>query len=362
MVLPQRPSENEVLRDVARLLDDRLPGAWALEQEPGVFPGSGRRPDALLRLRAPDGEEVRFVVEVKRTVPPRDLPFVRAQLQAYAEGFPWPIAPMLVARYLPPSTREWLDRENFNYADATGNIRITADQPALFLRDVGATTDPWRGPGRPRGTLVGEPPALVVRALVDYRPPVSVPQLVELSGASTGATYRVVKFLEEEALIRRPPRGPIEEVRWRQMLERWSKDYGFLRSNEVGSYLQPRGIQKLASDLADIKDIRYAVTGSLAAQKWAPYAPSKAAMVYTDDADELSRRLSLRQVDTGANVLLATAAFDVIFERRESFKGLTIVAPSQAVVDLLTGPGRNPTEAQALLDWMENNVQRWRRE
>jgi len=304
---------------------------------------------------------VRFLVEVKRTVPPRDLPFVRAQLRTYAEGFPWPVVPMLIARYLPPSTREWLDGETLSYADATGNIRITADRPALFLRDIGATTDPWRGPGRPRGTLIGEPPARVVRALVDYRPPLSVPQLVKLSGASTGATYRVVKFLEEEALIRRPPRGPIEEVRWRQLLERWSKDYGFQRSNKVGTYLQPRGIQRLATDLAKVTDTRYAVTGSLAAQKWAPYAPSKAAMVYADDADELARRLDLRPVDTGANVLLATAAFDVVFERTESFKDLTVVPPSQAVVDLLTGPGRNPTEAQALLDWMEKHAQQWRR-
>ena len=35
--------------------------------------------------------------------------------------------------------------------------------------------------------------------------------------------------------------------------------------------------------------------------------------------------------------------------------------PSQTVVDLLTGPGRYPAEAEALLEWMERNLDAWRR-
>jgi hypothetical protein len=40
--------------------------------------------------------------------------------------------------------------------------------------------------------------------------------------------------------------------------------------------------------------------------------------------------------------------------------GISYVAPSQAVADLLTGPGRNPSEAEALLDWMRKNEDAWR--
>jgi hypothetical protein len=49
-------------------------------------------------------------------------------------------------------------------------------------------------------------------------------------------------------------------------------------------------------------------------------------------------------------VLIATSTFDVVFERTQSYEDVTIVAPSQAVVDLMTGPGRNPAEAQALIE------------
>jgi len=358
---PTADSEADVLREALRLIRDRLPSDWVVKEDTSVAAGGGRGPDALIRVGSARGDEVTFVAEVKRTVLPRDLAHLVAQLRAYGVATSQRLMPLVVARYLAPSTRDWLVDQNVAYADATGNIRISVDRPPLFLRDVGASTDPWRGPGRPRGTLVGEPPARVVRALVDYEPPVSVPRLVELSGASTGATYRVVQFLEEQALIRRAPRGPIEEVRWRQLLERWANDYGFLRSNSARSYLQPRGIPSLTRDLAGLQNLRYAVTGSFAAQKWAPYAPVRAAMIYAEDADRLANELGLRDVDTGGNVLVATAAFDVVFERAETFNEVTIVAPSQAVVDMLTGPGRNPAEAQALIEWMESNVQQWRR-
>ena len=40
--------------------------------------------------------------------------------------------------------------------------------------------------------------------------------------------------------------------------------------------------------------------------------------------------------------------------------GLTIVAPSQAAADLLTGSGRMPSEGEELLDWMKDNERVWR--
>ena len=367
MSWPQQVPESdaEVLRRVSDLVQDRLPAGWSLRVQPEPRLVGPRRPDALVQLRAPTGEAITFLVEVKRVVPPRELPHLLQQLRAQAQASGERDAvPMVVARYLPSSTRDWLVQENVAYADATGNIRILAGRPALFLRDSGAESDPWRGPGRPRGSLLGEPPARVVRALADFNPPLSVPRLVALSGASTGATYRVVQYLEEEALIRRTPRGPIEEVRWRELLERWARDYGFRKSNRVSSYLQPRGIPALIDGLAQIKDVRYAVTGSLAAQNWAPYAPASAAMIYAEDPHLLATRLRLRDVGAegvGANVMIAMAAYDVVFDRTERRHSLTVVGPSQAVVDLMTGPGRNPAEAEALLDWMEAHVRQWRR-
>jgi len=153
-------------------------------------------------------------------------------------------------------------------------------------------------------------------------------------------------------------------VRWRSLLERWSKDYSFSKLAAGSTYLAPRGLPDLMRRLAGLTEDdeagRYAVTGSLATPKWEAYASAKNAMIYADKPEELAARADLRRVDAGTNVLIGRAADVAAFDRTQRLDGTVIVAPSQAVVDLLTAPGRGPEEGRALLDWMEVNESDWR--
>lgn len=359
-VVVAAPDEADIVRRAVDSVRSRLPAGWSVHVL-GQQGNRSRRADALVKLSAPDGTAAVLVIESKGSVVTRDLPALLEQAKSYANQMSAPTVPVVVARYLGPSARAWLEERNASYLDATGNLLLTADRPALYLRDKGADRDPWRGPGRTPGSLKGPPAARVVRALVDFAPPVGVPELVRRSGASTGATYRVVDFLEQEMLIERDRRGPITDVRWRRLLERWSGDYQFQRDNVVGTYLQPRGIAGVRDGLAGVSGLRYAVTGSLAAERLAPYAPVRLAMIYVDEPEQLAARLGLRAVDGGANVLLATGDYDVVYDRLIEADGVRYAAPSQTAVDLLTSPGRSPAEGQALLDWMEAHEPEWRR-
>jgi hypothetical protein len=343
------------------LVRDRLPRGWEARFEVGVgSPVSDF--DALVRLVAPDGERATLVIEAKRLLDTRDAALAIERLRRAASALPDDarVVPILAARYLAPSTRARIAEAGAGYVDATGNMLVTADRPALFIADRGADRDPWRGPGRPRGSLKGPPAARVVRALVDFAPPYTVPELSERAGASTGATYRAVEFLEQEGLIERQRYGPISDVRWRKLLERWSEDYGFANSNTVETYLEPRGLAALTDRLASLPDLGYVMTGSLAAERVAAYAPARLATIYVRDLPAAAEALELRRTDVGANVALATGNYDVAFDRADTIDGLRVAAPSQIAVDLLTGPGRNPSEATALLDWMEADESRWR--
>lgn len=356
---PER--EVDVLRRALNVLQACLPETWAYQVDLDARRGDVAF-DALVTLEAPDGSTVTFAVEAKRLIATRDISEQLDQLSTrMARTGMADAVPMLVARYLPPSVRERLKRAGAAYADATGNLRVAVDHPALFVRNIGANHDPWRGPGRPRGSLKGAPAARVVRALIDFAPPYSVPELVERSGASTGATYRVVEFLEEEELLQRRPRGPITEVAWRRLLERWSQDYGFQRSDVVQSYLFPRGVEALPEALCSSGHDDYVLTGSLAVQAFAPYAPPRLGMLYVADVADVAGRLGLRPVDRGANVMLAANRDDVSSVRAETRDGVVTAAAGQIAVDLLTGPGRSPSEGEALLDWMEANERQWRR-
>lgn len=347
-------NERDVLRAAVDVLGERIPPGWTLDESPGEAVGD-RRADLVLRLMSPDGAEAVLIVEAKTIVEARDVANVREQLNRRTE-----IAPrsdgMVVARYLARPVRERLFEAGLSYADATGNILVRTSRPGLFISDRGADKDPWRGPGRPRDSLKGEPAARVVRALLDHQGPWPVRRLLDVSGASTGSVYRVVEFLESQALVTRDAEGKLDVPDWPALLRRWSEDYQFSKANNVTRWIAPRGVEyfldRLRSSPADV----YAVTGSVAAHAWAPYAPVRSAMVYTAEPWRASEMWGLRKTETGVNVLLAEPAYSVALARTvEAPDGLTFAAPTQVAVDLMTGPGRSPSEAEALIDWARHS-------
>lgn len=354
--------EQDIQREALRLVRARLPESWVFdvaEQQRR----RRRRVDAVVTLgSSSSGERATLVVETKRAVVPSDLPAIISHLRDSAGALDLSEAvPTVIARYLSPSVREWLDaRPDVAYADATGNMQLRLTSPTVFLRDRGADRDPWRGPGRPRGTLKGEPAARVVRALADFRSPMTPKQLAQAAGSSVGATYRVLEFLEQQTLLAREARGPVVQVRWRDMLQRWSEDYSLPKACTVVPALQPRGLSALTKALAEGNVPRYAVTGSLAAANWEAYAPAKLGVIYVDNATEALDKLQLRRVDTGANIWLAVPPADFVYDRSKQIDGVTYAAPSQTAVDLLNAPGRGPAEGEALLNWMESNEKAWR--
>ncbi len=243
------------------------------------------------------------------------------------------------------------------------NLLLRIDDPAVYIERQGAGKDPWR-PERPARSLKGAKAARIVRALVDFVPPLGVRQIAGLAGTDPGYVSRILEMLGREDLVRRPPRGPVQEVEWAALLRRWTEDYSLLESNRPFWFLDPRGVDSFTEKLrtaagADTAP-RYALTGSLAARTVAPVAPVRMGICFVDDAVRLADQLGLTPTDTGANVLLIEPADSVVYKRRREVDGLCYVALSQAVADLLTGPGRNPTEGEALLQWMQANSEAWR--
>lgn len=351
-------TEADVLRRGTELLIQRLPSGWgaALDTEATRFE------DARITVMDPTGNTATLIVEAKRVVEGRDVGQLsqRLPLPEFASQRE---TGLVVARYLSKPVREKLTAAGLNYIDATGNIRVELQTPGLFISDRGEDKDPWRGKGRPRGTLKGEPAAKIVRTMADYARRWKIRELVDESGASTGSTYRVVEFLEREGMAQRGEDGRIEVLNWVEMLRRWSDDYGFESTNQTSRWLAPRGLPTLIDRIASSgTPSRYAVTGTLAAAEWAQYAPARLAMIYVADAQNAAGRWDLRPTEAGANVLLAEPKFPVVWERtRRNAAGVAVAAPTQVVVDLMTGPGRNPSEAEELLEWMVRNEDTWRR-
>ena len=235
------PTEAELPTLAEALLRERIPASWTLTVE--VLPEGGLW-DSCFLLRAPNGTQAKIIVHAKRLLDVRDVTPLEEHLERFSKF--GESTGMVVARYLPPSVRERLAQFGLSYVDATGNIRIHTESPALFVSDRGKDADPWRGPGRPRGTLKGEPAAKVVRSLLDRSGPWKIRELVYDSGASTGSVYRVIEFLEAEELISRTENGLLNSLDWPALLRRWSLDYQFQKSNVTTRWIAPRAARRLA--------------------------------------------------------------------------------------------------------------------
>jgi len=339
-------------------LETLVPSGWRSEVK--SEPTRSRRVfDATLRLCAPDGACVTFILEAKNRVEPRDVQGIAEQLGMYGQlADEEDAVPVLVAPFLSSRTRERLEERGIGYVDLTGNVRIVADRPALFVRTTGAARDPRREE-RPARTLKGAKAGRVVRVLCDFAPPVGVRELAGRAGIDPGYASRVLALLEKEDLIRRGRRGLVTDVDWRALIRRWTEDYSLFGSNRTATFLEPRGLSYLLRRLRH-SDLRYTATGSLGSASIAPVAPARLAVLFVDDTENAAGLLGLRPAEAGANVILAEPFDPVVYERCREHEGVYYVALSQNAADLLTSPGRGPSEGEELMAWMEENEGVWR--
>lgn len=341
---------NTLFRDGLEELRQRLPSGWKV----GEAISRGRRgADICAKITAPDRRTATLSVAVRAQLDPRSALGLIAQLREDRV-----VAPLVVTRHVSLSVRDRLRGADVNFVDLTGNVRVVVENPGLFIEAQGAQKNPDRKQ-RPTRSLRGAKAGRVVRALIDFRQALGVRALATRAGVDAGYASRILALLDSEALITRVGRGQIEHVDWVRLLRRWAEDAPFESRGRVLSFLEPRGLPVLLEKLAKSK-IRYGVTASLAAVRIAPVAPSRLATVYVTDARIATQRLGLRMVETGANVFLVETNDEGVFERSEVKEGVTYTAPSQIAADLLTSPGRGPSEGEELISWMTQNEEAWR--
>ena len=348
-------SDNTLIGDVVAAIKRRLPDGWEASI-PKAAKRVGKLPalvDASLSIRKRGSSAGSIRVQAKRRVEPKEVEYLAATLR------PTPDQPVLVvAPFLSPRTQERLRENGFAYADLTGTLRLSLSNPGLFIETAGATQNP-QPTERDRKSLRGAKVGRLVRALCDFRPPMGLRELAKRAGVDPGYASRVVDFLNREALVTRTARGPITGVDWQALLRRWSQEYSPFRRGGATMYLAARGI---SAAVEKFKNIRrgFAITGSWVAAQVAPVAPPRLLLVYVDKSVATDKQLDLRAADAGANVALLTPFDDVVYERTSKKNGITCVALSQVVADLLTSPGRGPNEAEALMEWMNKNEDAWR--
>jgi hypothetical protein len=361
-------SETEIVKLTIEALEARFPTNWSFsisalqKQEP--FPAIVM--DAILEIRDPSGVSTSVSIEVKKKPPEAQ------QVVSIADRWRRILADpdqssinlknysnlMVVAPFIGLSARGRLAEEGISYADLTGNIRLVLNSPAVFVESYGANKNPYRE-NVPLQSLRGRAAGRVVRGFLDYQPPFGIRELATITKSSIASIFRVADLLQREAIIRREaPRGRIFNVDWERLLRRWVTDYDFMKINNMETWLEPRGTRAFLNKLKNT-DYRYAITGSFAAKEFAPVAEPRLLALYVESPNDFATSFGLRITETGGNIIMGRPFDPVVFDRTTSIKGMTYSRVTQVAADLLTGPGRNPIEAESLIEWMRLNESIW---
>jgi hypothetical protein len=333
---------NNLERSAADVLRQRLPRGWTVTQ-------SDKDTQHDLAVSAPDGRTLFVEVKGARRLEPKAALELARRWQKES-----PALLVVVAPYLSSRTREVLAENDFAYLDLAGNVRLVATEPGLFINTTGAAQNPNREE-RPARSLKGDKAARLVRRLIDIAEFPGVRALAGATRVNAGYVSRVLALLENEAVVERAPNRSVS-IKWDVLLRRWAQDAPLSSRGEVATFIDPRGVQNVLKNLK----MDHAITGSVAAAKIAPVAPSRLATIYVNHIPDAAQLLGLREAESGANVCLIAPRDSFVFERTVQRDGLTYAAPSQVAADLLSSPGRGPAEAEAIIEWMKAHEEVWR--
>ncbi len=349
--------EARLLDPAIELLSRRLPSDWVVERARG---GAGSEPPALAIQSGKGGGPTLVEVEIRSSVSARDV-------QALVGG-PWKRrrtrdvnqAILLIASYIGPRARELLTDEGISYLDLTGNVRVSLNEPSIFIELQGAERDP-SGTKSKRG-LRGAKVGSVVRVLADAAPPYTGADIARAANVNEGYLSRILETLAVEGLIERESFGPVMGVDWPAMLRRRAQELDLFGSAGTYLYVARQGTRRLLEDLKDCRsDPSPTITGSFAAGRLRPVAAARLLVVYSMAPRELADDLRLLPAEVGADTVLVRPDNEVVFARStRDEEGLTWAAPSQVAIDCLAGNGRMPAEGEAVIEWMRENERQWR--
>lgn len=353
-------TEEQLLLRAVDLLQARLPDGWTASLTTHSLDHG--QTDTLLEIGGPQNSRAALLVEARRSITPKEIQALLGtsllkRLRAHGQR---PI--MVVAPYLSPRSRDLLISEDVGYLDLTGNLRLSLAYPGLYLEAQGANKNPDPEKRRTRG-LRGAQVGNIVRALVDVTPPYGVTELAKKARVDPGYATRVLETLESEALIERAGRGRVVEVKWDDLLRQRAAELDLLAPHKTRLFISQRGATETVAELGRLGQAEFAVTGSFAASRLAPVAAPALLIVYTLlNAQDLAARLRLLPTSEGADVAIVRPEnygpfFNLSFDNESA---ANMAAPSQVAIDCLSGNGRMPAEGEALIEWMQQHVKKWR--
>lgn len=310
----------------------------------GRFPTS---PDVVLRAAG-----TLFIFTCRANSSPAIVHPAIAQLKWWARRLEGMVVPVLVVRHMSAGGRQLCEMTGMQWMDLSGNASIQAPGLKVVVegkRDLSSA----RGRGRPR-TVFASKSARVARHLL-LHPQESFTQrdIAKRTSLSEGMVSRVVRGLEEAALVDRDADNRVKVTSPDLLLDTWLDEYNFDHRRIIPFHGVARSGELLTQQVSTMlqrASIEHAATGLAAAWFYEPHAAFRLTTFYVQGISpaEAGRRIGLRPVKQGANVWLVRPPDTGVFEGYEERHGTRCVSAVQTYLDLKGHPERAKEAAEVL--------------
>lgn len=322
------------------------------------LPGNDQPIDARLDLWI-GGREVVLLVEVKKTVYPRDVRQLLWQLSAArnmdAHKKKSSVVPLVAAESISAGARSLLQDEQIGFFDMGGSLFLPAEAAYLYIeRPVPKTLE------KSVRTLFTAKRAQVLHALlINHGKWLGVNDLAGIAEVSPATASETLVALERMEWISTRGQGPSKERclsnasalldEWKTHIQTSKKPLSRRRYYVPGGDL--KDITHHIANYCDYVGVKYAFTQDAAAQRYAPFLSSYgrlALRVAPAGIQDMLANIGARSVTEGANldIIETKSAGEFLF--REERDGVWLASPVQVYLDLLRGEGRSRDMANHL--------------
>ena len=306
------------------------------------------------------GQAVSLVVEAKRSaLYPRDTREAIWQLRnylAHQSSDHGQIVPMVVAEELSPGAKDLLRDQHIGYFDRSGSLYVPARGAFVFI-----DKPPSKRGARIVGSLFSGQRSQVLHAIWVRRADwFGVHEIARTAPVSPTTVSETLVALERFGWVESRGSGPAKQRRLadpRGLLDAWSNHQTLLRPKQPRHFYvagaRPNEIMDRLDRACSESQIKYAITGTAAAQTYAPYLSNISRLncrLATGPRTEVVLEVvQARPVREGWNLGIVdsdSTGGELLF--RERINEVWFADPLQTYLDLLQEGGRSKELAQHL--------------
>lgn len=301
------------------------------------------------------GEKTSLAIEVKNNGQPRIARAAIDHLYRFKSLLP-KAHPVFIAPYISPETAALCRQEKVNYLDLANNCHISFDRTYIHREGY---PNPFKQ-SRSLRSIFSPKSERILRTLLCFPGKAwKMQELASLAQVSLGQVANVKKELLDREWATESSSG-LHLNNPKDLLHEWATKYRY-KSHDFHEFYSMRPLPELEASLATIcidHNCQYAFTGFSGAIRLAPFVRySKATAYIAGHLQAIIEELQIKPVTSGANLTLIVPNDDAVFIGSRNIDGMTVAAPMQLYLDLLSVSGRGQEAAEKIFD--EVIVSQW---